>query len=343
MHRTPVVLGRRVELDGGDTDEYLAALVDGKPFEDSPLTIVDRLLAGVEDATLVDVGANLGVHAVALALAHPACHVVAIEANPKVLPWLRTNVTRNGCENVEIVGCAVSDAEGEIEFFTNVNFPAGSGMLNGSADELAAVIKNHPSGAELVEKVGMRRLDDILDPNRQENVRVLKIDVEGHDIRVLRGAPNLLAAHPVVVMEFATLAITLHAGMLPSDVIREVRRQFEYVYVIGAYGHLRRIESETDVVDFLSENAVRKPVQDLLCCSAESPLLGRVQKLAASGSEKPTAPSATASTVEPMGENILALRAELTAVQEELVRVRQSVSWRVTRPLRAVRRRIGQH
>lgn len=54
--------------------------------------------------TLADVGANIGVFAVPAARrVGPAGHAIAIEASPRIIPYLRKNIGLNGCPNVRVL------------------------------------------------------------------------------------------------------------------------------------------------------------------------------------------------------------------------------------------------
>lgn len=128
------------------------------------------------DELFVDIGANLGIFTV-LAAGVAGARVVAIEPAPETLPHLAAHLRLNGLEaRVEVAATALSDAPGEIRM------TAGLGASNRvDAGGIA---------------VPVTTLDALLDGRVPA---VIKLDVEGHEAPVLRGAaatlrlPGLLA------------------------------------------------------------------------------------------------------------------------------------------------------
>ena len=125
---------------------------------------------------VVDVGANFGFWA--LAAANRGCRVVAIEPIPPTRELLVANAIRNGLQDhLEVVSDAMSDAVGELTLM----IPDGEG---GRASA-------HPEPATNMEEftVAATTLDDLVG---DRHIRLLKIDVEGHEVSVLSGAKNML-------------------------------------------------------------------------------------------------------------------------------------------------------
>ena len=134
----------------------------------------------------IDAGANRGIWSEVLA---PLCpKVYAFEPNPKLFPILRAGARAN----VECFAYGLSDADGAADLFVpgeGARFSNQGATLNPAKVEGAA----HEST-----RVETRKLDSLsLDP-----VGFIKIDVEGHELAVLRGARNLIARDkPVLIVE----------------------------------------------------------------------------------------------------------------------------------------------
>jgi FkbM family methyltransferase len=140
------------------------------------------------DSVLVDVGANIG--CLTVPLARKTARVIAIEASPKVQPYLRQNVQLNGLSNVTIVDRAAS-------------FPGNSSV------PLYIPPMNHFGMASTAPQFGVEPisvpaapLDTILDTLGISDVTAMKIDVEGYEAHVLLGARNLLSRGTTIVFEF---------------------------------------------------------------------------------------------------------------------------------------------
>lgn len=139
------------------------------------------------DRPAVDVGAWWGPWTYWLSARAP--RVVAVEPQPRLAHFLR----RVTAPNVTVLAEALSDHPGEVTL-------AVPGSQRGE-DALAAV--KPMNGSALVEGndrivVRARRLDDL----DVAGVGFVKIDAEGHELRVLEGGRATLAAHqPVVFVE----------------------------------------------------------------------------------------------------------------------------------------------
>jgi len=141
---------------------------------------------------VVDVGANFGFWTVLAA--RRGCEVVAVEPVATTRRLLAANVERNGvAARVEIVAEAISDVPGTL----TIAVPAGeSGQASAYAD-------GAPGAAEIV---ATETLDELIGERR---VRFLKIDVEGHEWAVLRGAARVLSSGQVdhVLVEISSVVL----------------------------------------------------------------------------------------------------------------------------------------
>jgi FkbM family methyltransferase len=148
--------------------EYIAAL---------------RTILGAQDV-FVDVGASIGIYACAAAarLARGG-RVFAFEPNPVLCDLLRTNVHMNrmlgriGCE-VAIHECAVSDSEARVELSFEENDPTQG-----------TIVASRVDGRRRID-VETVTLDGLL--SHLAEIQLLKIDAEGAELKVIRGALDLI-------------------------------------------------------------------------------------------------------------------------------------------------------
>lgn len=144
--------------------------------------------------TFVDVGAHVGTFTLLGArLLTEQGRVVAFEANPDVQPWLDENVERSYLQNIVVCKAAAWDEEGDVPFRRDALFTGSSGVPDLYSDGMTSV------KATTLDRVckGMR-------------IDVLKVDVEGGELHVLRGAEDLIARRCVRFIVFE--AIRRHAG-----------------------------------------------------------------------------------------------------------------------------------
>jgi FkbM family methyltransferase len=116
--------------------------------------------------------------------------VVAIEANPTLAARLRHTYP-----DVTVVGAAASDHEGEATLY----LPHGGQALAGvaSLDPTAAALTRLPGQArsELVRRITIDGLD-------LHDVRLIKLDIEGHELAALRGAERTIRRdRPMLLVE----------------------------------------------------------------------------------------------------------------------------------------------
>lgn len=146
---------------------------------------------------VVDVGANFGIHAMlAGVIVGKKGEVHAFEPLERNLSMLRRHVTLNGLEkNVHVIPSAVSNSTAsELVFFSG-------------EEEVAVTASLKPSQPNAkTTKVPNLRLDDYPDLAGR-TVRLIKIDVEGAELDVLRGAEKLLRSQkPLLVIEVHAFA-----------------------------------------------------------------------------------------------------------------------------------------
>jgi FkbM family methyltransferase len=117
--------------------------------------------------------------------------VIAFEPNPAIAATLKARVSALGFGQVAVHGEALSDESGSAEFVVAVDLPEESGLKE------RAVY----NGFTRTERIGVQlaRLDELL----QVAPRFIKLDTEGAELKVLRGARQTIASsQPVVAFEF---------------------------------------------------------------------------------------------------------------------------------------------
>lgn len=129
---------------------------------------------------VVDVGACVGGWTAALLLAAPNAVVTCVEPNPAAWPYLLNNVGWN--RSVTVLKAAASASGGDVLIYRDAQ-NVGKTSIYGQGEAVAALAT---------------RLDDAV----AGPVDLLKIDAEGHELKVLAGAERILSAyHPTVIVE----------------------------------------------------------------------------------------------------------------------------------------------
>jgi len=158
---------------------------------------VARFLAAnaKQNDIVVEVGANIGSNTIILSeRVGPGGKVIAYEPSPAVLPKLRRNLALNTMSNVFVVESAVSDQCGYLPLY----IPKG---CIGTNDMNASLLSGELSEYECV-NVPVVTLDHEVTMGRIHRPSLLKIDTEGNDFAVLRGAINLISKwRPTILFE----------------------------------------------------------------------------------------------------------------------------------------------
>lgn len=156
-------------------------------------------LVGPGDVVL-DIGANVGLHTVALARRVGAQgRVYAFEPVAEMAERLSTNVALNGLDNVTLVRCALGNEEGPQTMKVNV---AGPGLEGTSSLADSIHVRRHPE-RYVDREIAVRRLDDVMarmDPDAR--LGFVKIDTEGFETMVIEGGLEILKRdRPAMIVE----------------------------------------------------------------------------------------------------------------------------------------------
>ena len=140
-------------------------------------------VAGVEPATILDLGANIGIGAAWFRGRYPQAHIVAVEPDPDSFAKLERNLGSD--PNVTLVNAAVGRESGEVTLFR----PAGY--------SIASSVSNARPGGEAV-RVRACTIDELCSEHGLERLDLVKLDVEGAELDALEGFGRLDAVGTMV-------------------------------------------------------------------------------------------------------------------------------------------------
>lgn len=153
-----------------------------------------------ENETFVDVGANVGSYSLRIAndYRNKGVRVIAIEAHPENYRALCRNIEINGFKNVKAINMAVSDHKGIVTMYERFHI---ENRVRSDFYSLCDTFLHEnnfirPDGKSL--QVEGDTLDSILANNE---VDVMKIDIEGAEVLALKGAANTLKQLRKIVVE----------------------------------------------------------------------------------------------------------------------------------------------
>lgn len=189
-----------------DLDEYAQRRIFYGTYEVPEARLVKSLLARGD--VVVDVGANIGFFTLLAARAVGAQgHVLAIEPVPANAAALVENVTSNHLLNVEVRQVAVDAAPGIVRLGVQSGERIGGTGKTGTSGGYTV------GGAELAVDANAVTLDELVQELGRP-VRLVKLDVEGYEPRVLRGFASTLGSAPpdAILIEANASALAGHGA-----------------------------------------------------------------------------------------------------------------------------------
>lgn len=214
----------------------------------------------------IDAGANIGLLSLVMARATgPAGAVYAFEPNPEIRPRLDANIRLNGAAQVRIEEICLGSTNRAVDFYV-------PDTLVSNVGQASIYLDHHPELGERVRRISvpMVRLDDYVASHALTSVHLLKIDVEGGEIDLLRGATETLGRFgPVIVFE-ANAVTQAMAGSNLGELFVEIEKHGYSIYRRdrrGVWGPLSkeartRAERQPDYLDNLL--ASRSPLPEAL-------------------------------------------------------------------------------
>lgn len=151
--------------------------------------------------TYVDIGAHMGNHTIFFDKFCDSDKVIAIEGNPTFFNILKKNTEANGCNKVQLINKIASDCSNKQRMMKYKLGNTGHCLVTDkSGDRKCIYVKNSTD-----------TVDNLL--QNEENVSLIKLDVENHEYFVLKGAQKIIEKfHPIIVIEL--LRNTYHKEIL---------------------------------------------------------------------------------------------------------------------------------
>ncbi len=237
MYRIGILGPARLEVEPGVSflldprDLVSVSIIRGGSWQPELWDSMSPSLA--EGGVLLDVGAHIGYFSIKGSVkVGKTGHVVAFEPNPETLQLLRDNIAASHAENVIVEPIACTDREQMLTLYLGP--PSNTGMTSLASENVPL------EGPPKLYTVRGRMIDDVVRELKLTRVDAIKIDVEGAEAYVLRGALNTLKLyHPKVIVEVVPSQLAaLHST--PDDVIAVLKQ--------AGYNHSRPLN--TPVTDW---------------------------------------------------------------------------------------------
>jgi FkbM family methyltransferase len=223
------------EIDG--RSHILGGLIIDRGYETRLLELLRKHVDPNKDA--IDVGANIGIISVFIAkLLADGSRVLSVEPTPGALAHLMRNIEANGIAEKVIVFQGVAE-ERSGEFVLKI-FPGREEYSTLVGVALPAIKKEEYQ--EL--RVNGETIDELV---LRHSLRpgLIKIDVEGAEVHVLRGAGETIQRYrPVILSEFFPDDLCIEAGGMPGS-IPGLLKEYGYVTSVFEAAQLLALPQET--------------------------------------------------------------------------------------------------
>lgn len=191
-------------------NDYLGATLFYDGFESAERTFAENFVR--PGATVLDIGAHHGYYTLLFSRkVGVEGRVVAFEPSPRERQRLALHLRINRCKNVAIEDCALGEAEGMEQLY----------LANARESGLNSLRKPAVSARTELVSIRTRCLDRVLRERGIERVDFIKLDVEGAELSVLKGATELLhrRPRPIILAEVQDIR-TKPWGYAAREIIR---------------------------------------------------------------------------------------------------------------------------
>lgn len=211
-------------------------------------------LLAMPGMTFYDVGANVGFHSVIVArLVGSAGRVISFEPLRDNLRWLEHNSKLNGFSHIAARCEALGNIDGETQFMLSEQPTWGR----------LASVGSPPARSAGETAVRIRRLDSLLREGEVAPPDLIKIDVEGSEVDVLKGGADTLRRYRPI------LIIDLHGTNAPVAAILEEQRY--QAIVLGSAGAIPELPWNACVIAVPAEREDLAPLLRELAGSSANP------------------------------------------------------------------------
>jgi FkbM family methyltransferase len=223
LHKTLAIAG---------DDDYLREM--GQEFEPTNVHLLSLLCD--TDSRVLDVGANIGMTALALSQICRRGQIAAIEPVPHTFQYLQRNVTEAGSDNINIFNFALGSREGHA-------------LMQGHPSNLSCsfVADNYkiPASDHFSYTVTIRRLEEAFCELSLDRLDFMKVDVEGFELEVFAGAKEILATYkPIVFLEMNHWCLNIYRRMSIPEFRERLMKYFPFIYALDGSDYLDYVDSK---------------------------------------------------------------------------------------------------
>jgi FkbM family methyltransferase len=191
--------------------------VNGK-FDDTVINIGNELSINHQDLIL-DIGAHVGTVGIPFAK-YFGCELIAIEGSYKNASLLLLNLELNQIKSRVYVEC-LNDAQKKNSYFTKIYYQSGNSGAT-SVHKNWNVSKQESQFQYSHSII----LDKLIDDETLSRIKIIKLDVEGSELKVIRGFTKIKKYQGVLVFEYRPSLMNKLSKNSAVALIKEINRNF---------------------------------------------------------------------------------------------------------------------
>ena len=227
---------------------------------DANLAIIVPIMLPMDEPEICEVGSNIGASLLQIMKVKPGAHVLAFEPSHRFLPFLKRNLQLANSDRVELFPVLVGRSKGTVQLYNN----ASSASVGHERPELQSRRK---------QAVRMTTLDEMY--RQRPRVDFIKVDTDGFDLEVLRGAEETLKRDaPVVYFELFPALVSASAPEADLSWLQSIG--YARFVCFSPPGKLLGV---TDQVEQAISWANMDDYCDILACRAGSSSETRIEEL----------------------------------------------------------------
>ena len=216
-------------------------------YEQQEVNFLKRVLK--PGMVFFDIGANMGFYSLISAKqVGPSGQVHSFEPNPRMFEELKYNVNLNSLDNVNLNQLALGDEPGTVQL----------SLYERGKEVYGSLSQNVYPGANIIgyDDVEMETVDNYIKKPGIEKVDIIKIDVEGAEFLVFKGAKALLSNSNGPVILFEMSQSLLEGFNTNCKEVAEYLMNFNYKVFMLNYGRYEQISKSYYLSETCSANFI---------------------------------------------------------------------------------------
>lgn len=265
---------KEFSLKGSSNDKSILNPIELKEYY-SP-HIMNLLKNIVKPNTIsLDIGANIGIISLVLSFLSREGKVYSFEPASENFYYLEQNIILNEAKNIMPIKLAAYDQKKTIPI-SYVDFGGGWSFISNNRDKQFFTLMESYFGKEWVKQLNMNQkqlveelidcvtLDDWISNNHVKHLDLIKLDVEGSELKVLKGAQTCISKFkPDLIVEFNPKVYDILYEEDPKNLYSMLNNIYPTIYSIGYDDTLEEIKSFEHLQKCVKKG--RRQLLDLYC------------------------------------------------------------------------------